>query len=71
MNQPSTEPEFSVLESGRIVHMGKRQDSIVRDYLALLADLESLRQESSKLVDTSLSIENQLQVLVRSLREMQ
>ncbi len=69
MSQYSTEPEYILEESEKTLLTEKVQACLNRDFLALVADLEGLSKEVTKLVDSCLGIEGDLHVVVRSLRE--
>ncbi len=69
MNQYSTTPEYTVVESEKIHLTGNLLDNSDRNYLALLADLEILSKEAIKLESTFAGITSSLHMLVLSLRE--
>ncbi len=65
MNQP----EYIVEDLEKTPLTASKQDSLDRDYLALLADLEVLLRESKRVYNWHADIIDSLQVLVRSVRE--
>ncbi len=69
MNQPSREPEYTVVESEKILHTENKPVCITRDWLTAVVVLEELCLEASRLADTCLNTVDRLQVLVVSLQE--
>ncbi len=71
MKQPSTVPEYSVEESGKIRHMGSKLDSFVQELLDLEVDSVVLYKELTRLEGISGRIRDSLRELRQSLVEQE
>ncbi len=71
MNQFSTTPEYSVVESVKIPLTEKHPGYLIRDYQAVQADLALLYQELNISVDILGRIRDSVRVLELSVQELE
>ncbi len=69
MSQYSTEPEYTLEESEKTVHMGNLPLYTNRNYFGVVADLEQLEQALALQADTLGKTRSLLHALVLSLQE--